>query len=562
MDSYKYKLAAEISELSGLKVSADLFSVPPSFEMGELALPCFEIAKQINKTPNEAAHFLVDKLQKSKNMASTTATGPYLNIKLRDGYLVGLLEAEIENREFGKGQNKNQKLMVEFAHPNTHKAFHIGHLRNLITGESIVRILQNAGYEVIRANYQGDVGMHIAKALWGIDQLKQEFEQVTGESLEDKVKFLGKSYALGSQKFETDETVQNEIKKYNEKIYTKDESIKEVYTVTREWSLEYFNKIYARLNSSFDRFYFESEVFNRGRELVHEFLKKEVFKKSEGAIIFEGERFGLHNRVFVNSNDFPTYEAKDLALAELQFKEHNPDKIIHVVGKEQTEYFKVVFKALEQIKPETKGKEYHLAYGWVSLKHGKMSSRTGNVILGEWLLDEIEKKIAEIVDQSEVSDKATTTKKVSVAAVKYAMLKVGVKVDMAFDIDESVSISGDSGPYLLYIGARINSILSKAGEEIKKCENVDHLDLTEKKLVVDLLNFSEKTEKAAEELDPSVIAKYLFDLSQDFNDFYNACPVLQADEKTRQFRLFLIAGVNRIMKHGLNLLGIDQVDKM
>jgi arginyl-tRNA synthetase len=566
MKSIQSQLSEIISKAFDVKVSENQFTIPPKMEMGDFAFPCFELAKELKKSPVEIATSLAEIVQNKELIVKAQVAGPYVNFYINEKSLIEYLEKEVlKNKKFGQGENKKQKFVVEFACPNTHKAFHIGHLRNIITGESISRILNNAGYNVIRANYQGDVGMHIAKALWGINRLKDEYQEVKKSSVDEKVKFLGKAYVLGAQAYESDEADQKEIYENNEKIYSKADDIKDVYSETRKWSLEYFDNIYKRIDTFFDRFYFESEIFSRGKKIVEEYLEKGVFKKSEGAIIFEGEKFGLHSRVFINSKGLPTYEAKDLALAELQFKEHKPERIIHVVGKEQIEYFKVIFSALEQILPETKDKEYHLAYGWVALKHGKMSSRTGKVVLGEWLLDEIESKISEIVEKSEVADKETTKQRVAMAAVKYSMLKVGIKVDMSFDIDESVNISGDSGPYLLYIGARINSILKKVSLE-KKVKKKDagesSLHQTERKVILSLLKFPEITKRSAVELDPSQIAKYLFDLAQDFNNFYTECSVLNAEGQTKKIRVELITAVNKVMVKGLNLLGIEAVEEM
>ena len=556
-----------MSEFLKVEIRPDDFTAAPKNIDADLALPCFDLAQRLKKNPLEIAREIA--CFNSEIIEKTEANGPYINFWFRDAFLVEAAFNKIARTD------KPDKIMVEFAHPNTHKAFHIGHLRNIITGESICRILEFAGHQVIRANYQGDVGLHIAKALWGIEQMKDECEQAQQKSLDERIKFLGKAYALGGQMFEKDDSVKKEINKLNAKIYEKNKSIWDVYEITRNWSLEYFNKIYRRLNTKFVRLYFESEVFERGKELTLEYLKKKVFKKSQGAIIFEGEKYGLHSRVFVNSAGFPTYEAKDLALAETQLKEFEPKKIIHVVGKEQSDYFKVLFKALEFVLPESKDKEEHLAYGWVTLKSGKMSSRTGQVVLGEWLLDEIEKKISEVMFKSELENKDDVVKKVSLAAVKYAMLKIGVDHDMVFDIDESISVDGDSGPYLLYIVARVRSVLEKH-EAMKhgSIEAIKHkakgeksktnfaFQNAERKLLFEVANFGEAVEKAGQELDPSRIAKYLFDLAQGFNSFYHDCPILKADNEVKVFRLSLIKKVGETMEQGLALLGIETVDKM
>jgi arginyl-tRNA synthetase len=570
MNLIKKQLSEVLSDIVSAIVKPDDFVLPPKNIDADLALPCFELAKELKKNPIEIAKDIArhgaDMIEKSE------ANGPYVNFWFKDAFLVEAAFNEIIRT------NKLGKTMVEFAHPNTHKAFHIGHLRNIITGESISRILEFIGHQVTRANYQGDVGLHIGKAMWGIEQLKDEYEEVKKKSLDEKVKFLGKAYALGGQTYETSENAKKEINELNVKIYEKDGSIQEVYETTRAWSLEHFDRIYGRLNTKFVRLYFESEVFKRGKELTLEYLKKKVFKKSQGAIIFEGEKYGLHSRVFVNSAGFPTYEAKDLALAETQFNEFNPEKIIHVVGKEQSDYFKVLFKALEFVLPESMEKEKHLAYGWVSLKSGKMSSRTGQVVLGEWLLDEIEQKISEVMIKSELENKDDVVKKVSLAAVKYAMLKIGVDHDMVFDIDESISVDGDSGPYLLYIVARVRSVMEKNEANIGLDSSTPQLTgrarlrmteqkqfvlvSTEKKLLLELAGFEEIVQKAGQELDPSLIAKFLFDLAQSFNSFYHDCPILKADNEVKVFRLSLIKKVGETMEQGLALLGIETVDKM
>ncbi|MBU1613462.1 arginine--tRNA ligase, partial [Patescibacteria group bacterium] len=490
---------------------------------------------------------------------------PYLNFFINPKFLADFVFKEIGNKEFGKNEmGKSKKIMVEYAQPNTHKAFHIGHLRNIITGESLARIFENSGYKVIRTNFQGDVGLHIAKCLWGIQQSMPEYEAVKKEKIQEKVLYLGRVYAKGGIAYEEDENAKKEIVEINEKIYNKDNGLFKIYKETRKWSLEYFDIIYAMVGAKFDRLYFESETFDEGKKLVMENLKKGIFKESEGAVIFEGEKYGLHNRVFLNSKGLPTYEAKDLALAEMQLKEYNPDAIFHVVGKEQTEYFKVLFKAIEQVFPQSAGKENHLMYGWVSLKEGKMSSRTGNVVLAEWLIEETKRVVADAMRDHEVNDKKKTIEKVALAAIKYSFLRTGAQNDILFDVKESINLTGDSGPYLLYIVARINSILKKAKMKFNKFElkNISEIHETEKKLLLDIANYAETARGAAVKHDPSKISHYLLNLAQDFNAFYGSCPVIKAEGDLLFFRLNLIRATAKAMTDGLNLLGIDVVGAM
>ncbi|TSC53937.1 MAG: Arginine--tRNA ligase, partial [Microgenomates group bacterium LiPW_16] len=392
--------------------------------------------KQKDKTPLELAKKIVDAYPEVDYLAKVEVAEPgFINFWLKEEFLSGQLEEVArDGDDYGKSSLlKDKRIMVEFAHPNTHKLFHIGHLRNISLGESIVRLLESQETKVVRANYQGDVGLHIAKCLWGFVKLQKEKrrDRAYGERsllLPSKIEFLGKAYVTGAKACDDDPKARLEIEELNKKIYQQSADTVDLWRQTRGWSLEYFERIYKKVSSHFDRYYFESEVAGPGKEIVLEGLKKGIFEESEGAIIFPGKKYGLHNRVFVTQQGLPTYEAKDIALAKLQFSEFAPDLIIHVVGPEQKGYFEVVFKALAQLLPETAGKEYHLIYGWVRLKTGKMSSRTGEVVLAEWLLDEVEKRLKNSFKMSE-----EVAEMVAVGAVKYSLLKFSPRQEIAFD---------------------------------------------------------------------------------------------------------------------------------
>ncbi|KKW42955.1 MAG: Arginine-tRNA ligase [Candidatus Magasanikbacteria bacterium GW2011_GWA2_56_11] len=565
------QITKEISRLLGSAGVAGPIelSAPPKPEMGDLAFACFSHAKTVLRNPAEAAAEIAQKISRSHSglFSEIKAFGPYVNFYIESRELTRQVLYEIAQAgvNYGRQTVGRGRIMVEFAHPNTHKALHIGHLRNIITGESLVRLLENAGYQVIRANYQGDVGLHIAKCLWGIRQLADKYEALKNSGLRERVAFLGQAYAHGSQAYEADEKVKQEIADFNVKIYARSPEIQDVYSTTRAWSLEYFAYMYERLGTRFDRLYFESEVYERGAELVRQFVASGVFVESQGAIIFPGSAYDLHDRVFVNSQGFPTYEGKEVALAELQFSEHRPDKIIHITGREQADYFRVVFAAIARVFPETAEREEHLTYGWVRLKHGKMSSRTGQVVLAEWLLDEIEGKIAAIMAGGAIEDRSETVAKIGRSAVKYALLKTDIGNDIAFDLDESVRTVGDSGPYLLYIVARVKSVLKKAGpgESYQTAALLpEAIHPAEKQLVLKLADFPEVASAAAQEFNPSLVAAYLFRLAQAFNAFYQDCPILSAAAEQRGFRLELCSAVGLVMERGLNLLGIDVVEEM
>ncbi len=546
-----------------------LLSKPPKSEMGDFAFGCFAIAKEQGKNPNDVAIELAAKIIPNELIEQVKAFGSYVNFFVNPVVVAEALFSELQNtNQFGAHEmGKKKTVVVEYACPNPMKVFHLGHLRNLITGEAVVRMFENAGYDVMRVNYQGDVGMHIAKSLWGLEQMRDEFAQMKNEALDKQIAFLGKAYAHGATKFEEDENAKKEILEFNRKVYEHDPEILDAYKTARAWSLEYFDTIYAKLGTHFDRLYFESEVFESGKKLVQEGLEKGIFKQSEGAIIFEGSKHGLHDRVFINSQGFPTYEAKDMGLGQLHFSEYEPDQVIHVVGKEQADYFQVVFKALAELLPQTEGKEYHLVGGYLQLKgEQKMSSRKGNVVAGDELIRLVEARVREIMVERELDQKEDIARKVAISALKYSMLKVHASQDISFDVKESISTSGDSGPYLLYIVTRIKSILGKVGDAggatFNAKENNVSLTQEEKDLLLELSAFGEHTKKAVDTYDPSVIAKYIYALAQTFNKFYQACPVLEAEQNLRAFRIELIRAVDIVMRRGLDLLGIETVSKM
>jgi arginyl-tRNA synthetase len=478
----------------------------------------------------------------------------FINLSLESNFLITQVKEVIKKKKSVK--NKAEKgIMVEFAHPNTHKQFHLGHLRNICLGEALCRILKANGKQIYRVNYQGDIGLHVAKCLWGVLKLKKD----TPRSLRGKIELLAKAYIKGNKAYEANGRAKVEIEKLNSQIYAQDKEIIKLWQETRLWSLNYFERIYQRLGTKFDRLYFESQVAEEGKEMVLEGLKKKIFQRSEGAIIFPGEKYGLHNRVFLNKKGLPTYEAKDLALAKKQFADFNPLKIFHVVGPEQKGYFEVVFKALEQILPRTIGREFHLMYGWVRLKNGKMSSRTGEVVLGEWLLDEVKKQLLKKFKTAE-----KVAEKIAVGAVKYSLLKFNTLSEIAFDIEESINLEGDSGPYLQYTYARCQSVLAKT-EDIKT-ETIDlpsHLKKEEKELLRTLYKFAEVIKEAEEKLAPNLICNFLFDLAQKYNLFYNKLSILKADRlDSVNFRLFLTLAVSKIIRNGLDLLGIETPERM
>ena len=476
---------------------------------------------------------------------------------------------------------KGKKIMIEFAHPNTHKQFHIGHLRNISLGEALVRLHESLGATVIRANYQGDVGLHVAKALWGImnsSKFKNQSAKLDNESILERIKFLGECYVEGNKAYEEDK--KEEVVAINKKIYAKDPEVLLLWEKTRAWSLEYFDRIYKRLGTHYDRLFFESEVADSGTRIAEEALDKGILTKSEGAVIFDGTLHGTDKRVFLNSEGLPTYEAKELGLAALEFSEFGLiDRLIHVVGPEQQSFFKATFKVEELLDSKKYGgRQFHFVYGYVRLKEGKMSSRKGNVVTAISVIDQAESEIGKLIKREGLveSEIGEITEKVAMGAVKYSMLRSDAKNDITFDLKESVALEGNSGPYLQYTYARAKSVLSKSVEAfsvqgLEHRYSADHLYAIRYTLVAEeisllrtLYKFPEVVETAALRYEPHLLCNFLFDLAQKFNLFYNNIPILSNDSDVliRSRRLVLTKASAVIIKNGLYLLGIETPERM
>jgi arginyl-tRNA synthetase len=550
-------------------------------------------AKKLGKNPMDLAEDLRFKMKDLRIVENVEVVKPgFINFWISDK---ALSEKAHEMGEIS-GKLKGKKISVEYTDPNPFKELHIGHLYSNIIGESLCLLFEANGATVWRADYFGDVGMHVAKSIWG---LKEKFkvqsskfkimEDLEKESLEERIKFLGEGYALGSNEFAERDEVKEEVKHLNKLIYIvaqkmwqqekgmepqvdyrKGEEIDkqeldtvyQLYSIGRKWSLEYFETLYKRLGTKFDGYYPESIAGERGYKLVKENIAKGIFVESEGAVIFPGESQGLHNRVFINKLGLPTYEAKELGLPEWKHEDFPYDESYIVTANEIAGYFSVLVEALKKVHPDLGHKTHPLLHGMVRLPEGKMSSRSGNVITVAGLLDLAKAKVSELVSD-EVEDKEAVSEMVGVAAVKYAFLRSGVGKDITFNFDESVSFEGNSGPYLQYTFARTQSVLDKAGEV--KFENISEglqLENAERELLRLLARFPEMVQDAAERLAPNLLCTYLFDLAQNFNLFYQKCPILKAEGESREFRLHITQATGEVLKKGLSLLGIKTPEKM
>ncbi|MBX4188886.1 arginine--tRNA ligase [Candidatus Saccharibacteria bacterium] len=520
----------------------------PEEKFGDYATnAALQLAKKTAAAPQQIARQLVNELKNTPGVASADVAGPgFINFKLTDEKLA---EAAFSATDLPKSL-AGKEVLVEFGDPNPFKEMHIGHLYSYIVGDSISRLLQSQGADVKRLSYHGDVGLHVAKAIYGLRSLQGQAEQ--GETI-DQENYLGKAYADGNNKYEEDPAAKEEIDQINIQIYDKSDSgINQLHEQGSKLSFDYFDKILDLLSISTDRRYLESETIEPGVKAVKDNVGK-VFKESQGAIVYEGEKAGLHTRVFITSKDLPTYEAKDLGLTELKNKDYpNAARSIIITANEQSEYFKVMLAALAEINPQLAAKTKHMAHGFLSLSTGKMSSRTGKVYPAMQLLLEVKDAVHKQYPDSPVQKEA------SLASVKYGFLKHRLGGDIVLDVEEAVSLEGNSGPYLQYAYARARSIAAKSDKHPQKTDN--KFDQSERSLVRKISEYPEVVAKAAAELMPHHICTYLYELAQTFNSFYEKSRIIGDDREDT--RLQLVNVYSQVLKDGLILLNITAPERM
>ena len=553
----------------------NLIEHPPKPEMGDYAFPCFTLARSFGKAPKLIAEELVKTLESflvdTKEVLSAQALGPYVNFDVSMSLMASYTLPQIVNgRYFEENQSGEQaRVMIEFSQPNTHKGFHVGHMRNVALGDSLCHIYQYNGYEVVAANYIGDVGTHIAKCLWYYLNHNQDPlpARLRGE-------WLGGLYMKAVKKLESASA--EEAKKYQEEVSqilkrleAKESESLRVWEETRQWSLEDFNTIYQWLDVKFDRIFYESQVDDAGKQIVLEELEKGTFVRSEGAIGIDLSDAELGFCLLIKSDGNTLYSAKDLALAKKKFDEFQIQRSIYVVGAEQTLHFKQVFETLKRMGYSQAEQCFHLSYGLVALVSGKMSSRSGNVILFSQLQQEMNAYIQNNYlnkFRGEWSDEEIeeTTRRVAVAAIKYGMLNQDPNKQIIFAMEDWLVSEGDTGTYLIYAYVRIRSIARQVEREITTEVDFQLLSHPNEQALIRLLfDFNEVVWNAGEQYRPSMIARMLFDVAKAFSRAYQTCSVKYAESPELQSaRLLLFHCVAEALKQGLFLLGITPPERM
>jgi arginyl-tRNA synthetase len=574
LDEIKKQIIEFIRKATEVEISTDELVIPPDDKFGNLSLACFGLAKILKQSPVEVAQKLVEAIShelsatrdKRQVISRANAVGPYLNFFLDQSFLnKKILEQDIEKTKLPKTKGK---IMVEYSGPNPGKGFHIGHLRNTVLGIALINLLRRSGYKIIPVNYLNDTGTHIAKVIW----IYQKY-YAGKEPKANRGEWLGWLYAEAEEKLQANPEIKDEISLIHKKLEAKEKLIISIWKKINQWSLADFNKIYKQLGAKFKKIYWDRDYINQGKKIVDELLEKGIAMKSDGAVVVDLEKYNLPTLVVLKSDGTALYITKDIAMAKERFKEYNPDKMIYVVGNEQSLHFRQLFKILDLYGFNQAKNCYHLSYELVRLKEGKMSSRAGKVILYEDLFEQaLAKSLAETEKRHLDWPKkkiALTAEKISLAALKFDMLKHDTNQIITFDFDEALSFEGDTGPYLLYTYARIQSIkrkLQTTKPQNKSKQNIDYSllnSLEEKKLIKEISRFNDVLISAIENYKPSLVAVYLLNLAQELNTFYHKHKVIDGNNTELTWaRLKLIDRVGQALQNGLNLLGIKELEQM
>lgn len=558
MQEFREEVARLLSQASGRKIKAQELSVPPDPKLGALST---NIAFQLDGNPVDNARILANSLEPQGLIQKIEVKGPYINFFIDYAkYSKKILE---QARETDYGWNKDHEgktIMIEYSQPNPNKPEHVGHLRNDFLGMAVSRILKANGWEVIRANLINDRGIHICKAMLGY--LKW------GEGKQPDIKpdrFVAKYY----QKFCREEIKHPELKEEAKAMLKKweamDPEVRELWEKIVSWAYDGQKQTYALTGTLFDTWFYESEMYEKGKELVQEAVDKhpEVFKQEEdGSIVAYLKKYKLPNKVLVRSDGTTIYATNDLQLGKEKFDKFELDKSVYVIGAAQNTYTKQLFTMFKVLGFPWWDKCEHLSYGMVYLPEGKMSSREGRVVYADDLIKEVVATAEEETRKKGVSENTEkTAEHVGLGALKFTMLKTNHKKDITFDKEKAVSFEGDTGPYLQYAHARCNQILDRLGP--KGTPDYSLLEeQAEHELIKKIGEYPIIIKESGESYETHLLSNYLLELAHAFSDFYDKCPVIQSEGSLRAARAELVEATMNTLGNGLSLLGIKPLKKM
>jgi arginyl-tRNA synthetase len=541
------KIANLVEQLFHTDVTVSLTRPDPQF--GDYATNvALQLAKPLGKNPRDIAEQLAEQLRDSGDFSEVSVAGPgFINIRLNDDQLIKQL------KPVDGPSRSGEKVVIETNNPNPFKAMHIGHAFNAILADTVANLLDADGADVHRVSYHGDVGAHVGKSMWAILRFVDgDITKLHAIKPDERNTFMSRMYAEGAAVYKNDVQAKEEINVLAQESFApKDPLYSEIYATCKTWSFDDIDRIVARLgNKPIEKRYLEGEADALGVETVRAHVG-DVFIESDGALVFPGSKYGSFDNAFVTSQGRGLYGARDLGLMQLKENDYHAAKSFIVTAEEQRDYFKGVIKAAELCLPSLTEVTVNISTGTVKLTTGKMSSRTGDVVEISWLFDVIGQAIAERGGEA--------TDDIIAGALRYQFLKVKIGSDVIFDVNEAVSLHGNSGSYLQYAYARANSILQKVATQPADLASIV-LQPDERPLVRKLTEYSDVLTTAKRDLLPHHICTYLYELAQEFNRFYEKNKVVGSDREAE--RTALIVRYAAVLKAGLAVLGIDAPEKM
>jgi len=564
MDEFKKDIARIVSRTA--QITESMLETPKDSEMGDFALPCFNLAKELKKSPEKIAKEIAEASAPTDYISRIEAVGPYVNFFVNPSKFAESVLVEISKlkNDYGKSlMGKEKTVMVEYSTPNPNKPQHVGHVRNDLLGMTISNILEFAGYKVIKSNLINDRGIHICKSMLAY--------RLFGENREPNKKtdhFVGDFYVLFNEKVKENPALENEAHDMLKKWEEGDKETLALWRKMNNWVYKGWNETYDNLGIKFDVNYYESNFYKKGKKIVEDALEKGIFEKNaDGAVVAKLEQFGLPDKIVLRADGTSIYITQDFSLAKMKFDEYKPDQSIYVVGSEHVLYFQQLFKIFKLLQFDFADKCFTKIYGMVNVEGARLKSREGKTVDADDVIAEMTdlarnevKKRYENLSEKEVDERSRA---IGLAALKFFMLKQDAIKDINFIPKESLSFEGETGPYVQYAYARISSILEKYGKGAEKDADFRLIGSgCEKRLVSLIAKFPEVNENAAKNYDPSIIAHYLISVAQAFSEFYHSCPVLAENDDVKKARIFLISCARQVIKNGLALLGVDVLEEM
>lgn len=577
-----------VKELYNTDITADAISLQETrkeFE-GQLTIVTFPFTRFSRKSPEQTGAEIGEYIKANVSEVSAfNVIKGFLNISIADTYWLNTLYNEILPATFAAPQYNGQKVMVEYSSPNTNKPLHLGHVRNNLLGFSVAQILAAAGYEVVKANLVNDRGIHICKSMLAWQKFGDgetpESSGLKGDHLVGKYYVIfDKEYKKEIEALKAEGQTEDEAKKNAplikeaqlmlQKWEAGDEEVISLWETMNSWVYAGFDETYKRLGVNFDKFYYESNTYLLGKDIIEEGLQKGVFfKKEDGSVWIDLTEDGLDQKLVLRADGTSVYITQDIGTALLKYNDFGMDKSIYVVGNEQDYHFKVLFLILQKLGKADTNSLFHLSYGMVDLPSGKLKSREGTVVDADNLMDEMAQtakhRTEELgkVDGFSEEEKSALYHTIGMGALKYFLLKVDPKKRLLFDPNESVDFQGHTGPFIQYTHARIKSVLNRAGVDFAEQTGINTLAAEERELIVLLNQFPDIIQQAAEGYSPAVIANYVYELAKAYNKFYHEHSILQAeDEVSKKFRLQLSAASAKVINKGMALLGIEVPERM